>query len=52
MLPGNTDEDLAWEAIHEMIDEDCYKHGFTPDMAENVWKDGLNRFRNENNFKD
>lgn len=41
MIPGNTPEDVAWEQLHEMIDDDC-ANGELSDMDAHVaWKLGF-----------
>jgi hypothetical protein len=41
MIPGNRPEDLAFERLHEKIDEDCLEHGWDGTDAMIIWHLGL-----------
>jgi len=44
MIPGNTREDLEWEALMDRLIKDSEKYYLSAEEARYIWEDGLGMF--------
>ena len=45
MILGNRPEDIAWEYVHDRIDDDSNSEGLDPEDALFIWENGVELYR-------